>query len=128
MATSNYQITYAFKANEALNDTLAGTGHLYKAITVNSGLIANAGDTATGVLIQPTQNGNNGTIAVVGFSKYTAGAAVTVGARLTVTTSGYFTVAASGDVVVGQNLKSAVTSGSVGEGYFHFAKYAINDA
>ena len=56
--------------------------------------------------------------------KFTAGAAVSPGRRLTVTTSGYFVEADSGSYVVGRCLDSAVGSGSVGTGAFNFATIA----
>jgi hypothetical protein len=51
--------------------------------------------------------------------KFAAGGAVAKGAKVTVTTSGWFTSADSFDTVVGE-AKAAVTSGSVGTGFFVF--------
>jgi len=120
MAIENTQLTFHVAAGQDLSDTAKGTGVIYKAINVTSGMIAPSGNTATGILVQGAQINNHVSFAFLGISKYTANAAIVNGAPLTVTTSGYFTTAVSGSFVVGQALEAA-TSGSVHTGMFNFA-------
>ena len=115
------------KAAEALTDTTAGTGHLYKAVAIVDQKLANDGAEATGLLTQNGQSGQHVSFMVSGVGKYVAGAGIAAGALLTVTTSGYVITSTGSDNVVGRALDTgAVTSGSVGTGLFEFAKPSIN--
>ncbi len=112
-----------------LDNATKGTGQIFKAIDISSNDIAANGLTADGIL-QPegmTKAGGHGTIAVMGFSKYTAAAAITKGTNLTVVASGYMNLVTSGSRIVGQAWET-VSSGSVGEGFFNFAvkPFAVN--
>jgi len=127
MAVRNEVVTWAISAGEALNDLTQGTGELFKGIAVSDGQVAADGAECSGILTEGSDNGGHATLAVSGLSKYVAGAAVTAGARLTCTTSGYFVTATSGTYVNGRALIT-VTSGSVGTGHFDFSvpRYAVS--
>ena len=90
------------------------------AIALDDGKTANNGQEARGILMSKPASGQEGAIGISGVMKFRAGGAVAVGETLTVTTSGYFTISASGDYLVGHGAY-AVTSGSLGTGIFHFA-------
>lgn len=105
-------------ATEDLSDTQ------YKAIDID-GTIAQAGTTPIGIQQNKGVSGRDITAGYAGRSRYYAGAAVAAGARLTVTTSGWFTTVASGGQIVGRAL-AAVSSGGIGEGIFNFATNAEN--
>lgn len=94
----------------------------YKAIAVG-GTIAATSKAAMGILQNKPENGEDASLDMIGPSRYKAGAAVTAGANLAVTTSGWFITAASGDSGVGKAF-ATVTSGSIGEGMFNFATQA----
>lgn len=121
MAIQGKHETWAMIAGEDMDDLTAGTGHIFKAVALDDQKIAANGLEAGGVLTQVGKNNEHVTLAVRGIMKFTAGGAVTAGARVTVTTSGYFTAAGSGDYVVGRALEAAVASGAVGHGLFDFA-------
>lgn len=115
MATSNATQTTTIEILES------STAAQYHAIAFNDGLLANNGEEASGILLNKPASGEFATLAVSGESKFAAGAAITKGAKLTVTTSGWFTTAASNDANVGE-AKYTVTSGSLGTGLFSFAQ------
>jgi hypothetical protein len=129
MAIQNNYRTWAFKADEDLNNATAGTGHIYKAVAQGTGKLANDGKTATGILQYLSESGEHVTQGWDGVMKFTAGAAISAAdTALTVTTSGYFLTADDGDYIVGRSLAS-VTSGSVGYGVFNFSvpnRYDLN--
>lgn len=111
--------TFVITAAEDLDDLTPGTGDIYKAIAVNDGKVANNGEEATGILVAGGKSGEFITIATHGVCKFTAGGAITKGAQVTCSTSGYFTSAASGSAVVGMALEAA-SSGDVIRGSFAF--------
>jgi len=82
-----------------------------------------------GLLETRTDSGEDGTIAVHGRSRFVAGGAVSRGDRLQVTSGGFMTLAASGDLSVGF-AEAAITSGSVGRGVFDFLTpmYHVNSS
>lgn len=91
----------------------------YKAIKIDGTIAADA--SAIGILQnKPSASGRDATAGYLGRSRYVAGAAVSAGAQLTVTTSGYMITVTSGTAVVGKAL-GAVSSGGIGEGIFNFA-------
>ena len=121
MAIEEKNQNFKFVAKTALDNNAAGTGVIYKAVDDGTGDIAATGVTATGILQSCARSGGHVTEAYQGFSKYTAGAAITsLNQWLTVTTSGYFIASTSGTWVVGKNKIGTVTSGSVGTGEFNF--------
>lgn len=89
----------------------------YKAVDIDGTIAADTG--AYGIAQNKPKNGEDLSILYAGESRYYAGAAVSAGARLTVTTSGYFITAASGDIAVGRAY-AAVGSGGIGVGHFNF--------
>ena len=113
MATSNKEITTTIAAGEDLS------GSQYHAIALDDGKVANAGEEATGILINKPVSGAHAEIGYCGELKFAAGAAIAKGAKVTATTSGWFTTADSDDPILGE-VKAAVTSGSIGTGLFFF--------
>jgi hypothetical protein len=113
MAVSNWNIKHVFSAGEALNTD----GHEGVAIALDDGKVANNGLEATGILFDKPASGQNGSMIILGIGKGRAGGALTAGARVTVSTSGYFTAATSGDYLCGRAME-AVTSGSLGPIFF----------
>lgn len=96
----------------------------YKAVVVGGTIAADS--TAIGLLQnKPAASGRAATVGYAGLMKAYAAAAITAGARLTVTTSGYVTTATSaqidGGFVVGKAL-AAANSGDLFPGLFNFAK------
>lgn len=127
MSYQNDLETISFAAEQDLSDTTAGTGHLFKAVTV-AGKIAANGQAAVGLLQFCANSGGGVSVAIGGVCKYVAGATVNSGDALTVTTSGYLQAATSGSYIVGRNLAAQVTSGSVGTGMFSFCKPTAFDS
>jgi hypothetical protein len=115
----NSGLDYFVRAAIDLSDTNVSTGVLYKAVNVESGNIAETSLAATGIILEAANTGNSVTYRYQGVSKYAATGTITAGSDLTVTTSGYFTTAASGDYSVGKATVDA-TSGSIGVGIFNF--------
>jgi hypothetical protein len=95
------------------------SGSQYKAIALDDGKVAVNGQEAIGIICNKPISGQNVTVGYVGEMFYQAGAAVSKGDALTVTTGGWFKLADSNDFVVGQ-AKADVTSGSQGTGLFSF--------
>lgn len=97
------------------------------AIALDDGKTANDGQEARGILMSKPASGQEGAMGIRGVMKFRAGGGVAIGNTLTVTTSGYFTVSASGDYLVGHCGNTAATSGSLATGIFHFASlYQMN--
>lgn len=117
MATGNAMQTTTIEILES------STAAQYHAIAFNDGKLANNGEEASGILLNKPASSEFATLAVSGESKYAAGAAITKGAKLTVTTSGWFTTADSDDAIVGE-AKYTTTSGSIATGLFSFAQAA----
>ena len=117
-------VTHAFLAAEDLS------ARQYFAIALNDRKLANNGEEAKGILLSKPKINEHGTIGLCGKMKFHAGGAIAAGALITVATSGYCTAAGSGDHIVGTMLDEAVTSGSVGVGYFDFNKpvYAFSSS
>lgn len=128
MAVRNKNLTWHIAAGGDLQDLTAGTGKIFKAVALDDGDIAANGQEAGGILEYVGNTGDHVTLAISGISKFTAAAAVAAGARMTVTGSGYMTTATSGSYIIGRNLETAVTSGSVGTGFFDFSvpRYAVD--
>jgi len=94
----------------------------YKVVAVD-GTIAAANTAAIGILQNKPNTGEGATVAYQGHAKGVAAAAISAGARLKVTTSGYLTTVASGDGACGKALVAA-SSGSTVEGLFDFVSAA----
>lgn len=82
------------------------TSKLYKAVAV-AGTIAEANDAAIGLLQNKPNTGEGAQVRTFGKMKGYAAAAITKGARVKVTTSGYLTAVASGDGACGKALEAA---------------------
>lgn len=91
----------------------------YKVIDV-AGTISAANSAALGVLQNKPKSGESAAVAYAGHLKAYAGGAITAGARMKVTTSGWLVVVASGDGAVGKALKAA-SSGALVEFIGDFA-------
>lgn len=109
--------TYQLSAGADLN-TDAGTGAQYKAAAVG-GTIAATSALAVGLIQNKPKSGEDLTVLYIGPGKGAAGAAITAGDRLMVTTSGYLITATSGHVPIGKAIASAA-SGAAVEGLFNF--------
>ena len=118
MGTANWNIKYPFTAGENLNTD----GHEGVAIALDDGKVANNGLEATGILSDKPKSGEHGSMIILGVGKGRAGAAVSAGARVRVTTSGYFVTGNSGYYDCGRAME-AITSGSVGPIYFWAAPH-----
>lgn len=101
----------------------------YHAIALNDGKLAANGAEASGIIQNNPKNTEAAEVVYAGESRFAAGGAVSAGARVTVTTSGWFTAGGSGDYLVGR-AKAAVTSGSIGIGIFNFSApvYALSSS
>ena len=106
-----------------ITENLTAVTCKYHAVAFVDGQLANNGEEASGILINNPYTNEFGKLIVAGESKFAAGAAVTKGDKLTVTTSGWFITATSDDAVVGE-AKCTTTSGSLGTGLFNFATAA----
>ena len=113
MATNNWFRSTTIEAGEDL------TGRQYHAIALDDGEIADNSHEAGGILINKPKSGEFLTLGYLGEMKFRAGVGLSGGNRLRVTTSGYFVAADSGYYTVGR-AKVAVTSGSIGTGFFNF--------
>ena len=108
--------TYMNTTIQALEDL---RNYRYHAIALSDGKLANNAEETSGILISKPNNEQFAEVGYIGEMKFKAGATIAKGAKLTVTTSGWFTTAASNDTVVGE-CKLAVSSGSFGTGIFSF--------
>lgn len=113
MSTQNVRLSTTLQAAEDLSSLQ------YHAIALDDGKLANNGEEASGILLNKPKSGEHISLGYVGELKFRAGAAISKGDKLVVTTSGWFTTADSDDPVLGE-AKAAVTSGSVGTGLFNF--------
>lgn len=101
-----------------------GTGAQYKAVAVG-GTIAATGTAAIGLLQNKPKTNEDATVGYFGHMKAVAGAAVTAGARLIVTTSGYVITAVGAVIPCGRALATA-SSGAVVEGLFDFTATGVS--
>lgn len=95
-----------------------GMGAQYKAVVVGGTIAAN--NSAIGLLYNKPKNNEDAQVLWHGHGKGVAGGAITAGARIKVTTSGYLIAVSSGDGAVGKAL-TAAASGATVEGLFDFA-------
>lgn len=90
----------------------------YKAVVVAGTIAAN--NTAIGLLQnKPSASGRRATVGYSGQMKAYAGAAISAGAGVSVTTSGFLITVSSGDLGVGRAL-AAANSGDLFPGLFDF--------
>lgn len=107
MANLNMGMDVAIAAGEDLRAAQ------YKAIAIG-GTVSAANGTAIGFLNNKPNTGEDASLRFLGIAKGTASAAITAGARVKVTTSGYVVTVSSGDGACGKAL-TTVTSGAVVE-------------
>ena len=124
MSVEGRNFTWTVVAGEDLDDLTPGAGDLFKAVALDDGKPAANGREAGGILLYGGKADEHVTLAYLGVTKFTAGAAVSKGRRLTVTTSGFFIEANSGSYVVGRCLDADVSSGAIGTGAFNFSTIA----
>jgi len=117
---------YETETIQALEDL---STHQYQAIALDDGKVANNGAEAIGILLNKPEINQHATVVPFGRSKFRAGGAIAAAKAITVATSGYFTAAGSGDYIVGRN-ETAVTTGSIGSGFFNFLNpiYAMSSS
>lgn len=89
-------------------------GLQYRAVDI-SGTLAVRTYNAVGIMQTITDSGEDGSIRTFGRGFFVAGGALTRGDRMQVTSGGFMTLAASGDLSCGM-CEIDVTSGSVGRG------------
>jgi hypothetical protein len=99
-------------------NTGGGTGAQFKAAAVG-GTIAATSALTIGLIQNKPKNGEDLAVGYFGHMKGVAGAAITAGSRVMVTTSGYLIAATSGHVPIGKTL-AAAASGAAVEGLFDF--------
>lgn len=99
-------------------NTGGGTGAQFKAIAVG-GTIAGTNSLTIGLLQNKPKSGEDAQVGFFGHMKGVAGAAITAGNLLKVTTSGYLVVVTSVDVPCGTALATCA-SGATVEGHFNF--------
>lgn len=115
MATSNDFFSTTIKAGA----DYSGTGKQYHAFAVADGQLANNAEEASGILMNKPADNAFAEIGYAGEMKFAAGNAIAKGGKVSIASSGWFTAADSYDTVVGES-KTAVTSGSIGTGWFFF--------
>lgn len=122
MAQNGEYLGFNMEAKEDL-DT-----HQYHAVSCADGKIANNGAEASGILMNKPKNGEAASVGSQNELAFQSGGAIAANGKITVATSGYLVAAGSGDHVIGSNGQVAVTSGSIGRGFFNFATpvYATN--
>jgi len=99
-------------------NTGGGTGAQFKAIAVG-GTIAGTNALTIGLLQNKPKSGEDATVGFFGHMKGVAGAAITAGNLVKVTTSGYLIAVTSVDVPCGVALATCASGASV-EGHFNF--------
>ena len=116
MATENR----FFNTTIAAGADYSAANKQFHAFAVADGQLANTAEEASGILLNKPVSGAFAEIGYLGEMKFAAGGAISKGAKVTIAASGWFVTADSYDTVVGE-VKAAVTSGSVGVGFFEFA-------
>ena len=116
MARFGMHRTTSVQAKEDLS------GKQYCAIAFDDGKLAANGAEACGLIINKPKSNEHATIGFDGEMKFRAGGAVAATKAMTINGSGTCTAAGSGDYIVGRNGNAAVTSGSIGTGFFDFKR------
>lgn len=117
MSQDGRALLLQLRAGADLN-TGDGTGAQYKAVAVGGTIAAN-NSTAVGLVQNKPKNGEDLAVLYLGHGKGIAGAALSAGDRVKITTSGYIAAVASGDGCVGKVI-TAASSGMAVEGLFNF--------
>ena len=124
MSVEGRYFTWTITAGEDLDDLTPGSGHLYKAVALDDGKIAQNGEEAGGILLYGGKQHEHIALGYQGVLKFTASEYIGKGDRLTVGNNGYMRLARPGDFVVGRCLDSPTSAGMVGTGAFNFASSA----
>lgn len=120
MSTQNKYEAWTIVAATAMNNLVAGSGNLYKAVRNKTGNFATNGLEAVGLLQYGCDSGGFASVGYFGIMKYVAATAITsADVLLSITTSGYCKIAGSGDWIVGRTV-TAATSAMVAKGMFNF--------
>ena len=108
------------KTTIAAGEDLSASTCLYHAVALDDGQLAANGLEAGGILYNDPEDAQHATLGFLGEMRYAAGAAVSAGAKLTVTTSGWLITATAWAGLVGK-AKADVSSGGTGVGLFDFS-------
>lgn len=111
--SGNPRFAFAARAGESL------AGAQFKAIEVDGTVAANA-NTAAGILQNKPANGEDASIVYFGHAKAAVSGSVALGARLSVTTSGWLTSVVSGNGAQCARALAAANSGDVCEVLVNF--------
>lgn len=111
MSSSGDPLCIQIKAGADLN-TGDGTGAQYKAVAVG-GTISAGGNASLGLLQNKPKNGEDAQVAYFGHMKGVAGAAISAGARLISTTSGYLITAVGAVIPCGKAITAAASGATV---------------
>ena len=125
MAIEGRYFTWTIPAGEDMDDMRPGTGHLFKAVALDDGRIAQNGREAGGILLYGGKREEHVTLAYAGIIRFVAGEDIGRGERLTVRSEGYFCVAKTGEYVVGRCLDALVEKYRIGTGMFNFATASV---
>ena len=109
-----------FGLTVAAGADLSGAASMYKAVAVG-GTIASTNQNALGLLQNKPKTGEGATLGYFGEMKAYAGAAITAGNRLMITTSGFVILGTSGTLPIGKALETA-NSGDLFRGIFNFCQ------
>lgn len=111
MANDGRSLSIQITAGADLN-TGDGTGAQYKAVAIGGTIAANNAN-AIGLLQNKPKTNEDATLAYFGHMKGVAGAAISAGNRLKVTTSGYLIAVTSNDWPCGVALTAAASGAAV---------------
>lgn len=125
MSGEGRYFTWTIIAGEDLDNLTPSAGHLFKAVALDDGKIADNGREAGGILLYGGKEHEHVTLGYQGVIKFCASEDIEKGELLTVDTGGWFRPAQEGDYIVGRCLDTAVTAGNVGDGAFNFATVSV---
>lgn len=125
MATTGNFRSISITAGADLN-TGDGTGAQYKALAIG-GTIAATNALTVGLLQNKPKSGEDAEVTWEGHAKGVAGAAISAGALMMVTTSGYLITRTATTLPCGRAL-TAAASGATVEGLFNFSCTGVNSA
>ena len=112
MATQNTRVLVSLVADSAINGQ-------YLAVKLgasdNSVVLASAGtDAILGIVENKPLAGEGASVAISGIAKFTAGAAVALGAQVTSDANGKLVTATTGDIVIGRCVQAAGAEDEIG--------------
>lgn len=113
-----------FGATLTAGADLTANASMYKALAVGGTIAAN-NSTAFGLQQSKAKTGEGVTVGYFGEMKAVAGAAISAGGKLMITTSGFVITATSGTIGIGKALEAA-NSGDLFRGLFDFTNALIS--